>query len=389
MKIPLKYSVRNLMARRLTTALTVGGVALVVFVFAGITMMAYGLQKTLVSSGSPENAVVVRQSSGSEMASYVTREQTGIIKSLPNVAIDSDGQPLVEGESVAIINKDRRGEIHKMANITIRGIGPKSMTIRKSAKLVEGRMFALGSTELIAGKKAAARFQGCGLGESIIIGNITFTVVGLFESNGSASESEVWGDVNLVMPAIGRGVYSSVIFRMKDPGQFEQMRNQATADPRMAVDIKPEDKYYDDQTKSTTMFIKGLGYAVSIIFSLGAIIGAMITMYGAVANRTREIATMRALGFRRRNILSAFLIEAIVIALVGGAIGLLASSFLQVISISTINFDTFSEIAFNFALSPSIIITVMIFALVMGIVGGFLPAVRASRIKIIEALRAE
>jgi putative ABC transport system permease protein len=389
MKIPLKYSVRNLMARRLTTALTVGGVALVVFVFAGITMMAYGLKRTLVSSGSPENAVVVRQSSGSEMSSYVTREQTGIIKSLPNIATDGDGQPLVEGESVAIINKDRRGETHKMANITIRGIGPKSMTIRKSAKLVEGRMFAPGSTELIAGKKASARFQGCGLGETIVIGNMTWTVVGVFESNGSAAESEIWGDVNLIMPAIGRPVYSSIIFRMKDPSQFDQMRNQATADPRMTVDIKPEDKYYDDQTRSTTMFIKGLGYAVSIIFSLGAIIGAMITMYGAVANRTREIATMRALGFRRRNILSAFLIEAIVIALVGGVIGLLASSFLQVISISTINFDTFSEIAFNFALSPSIIITVMIFALVMGIIGGFLPAVRASRIKIIEALRAE
>jgi putative ABC transport system permease protein len=389
MKIPLKYSLRNLMARRLTTALTVGGVALVVFVFAGITMMAYGLKKTLVSSGSPENVVVVRQSSGSEMSSFVTRDQTGIIKSLPNIALDNDGQPLVEGELVVIINKDRRGEIHKMANITIRGIGPKSMAIRKSAKLIEGRMFASGTTELIAGKKAAARFEGCGLGENLIIGNKTFTVVGIYESNGSAAESEVWGDATLIMPAVGRGVYSSVIFRMKDPSQFDAMRTQVTSDPRMTVDIKPEDKYYNDQTKSTTMFIKGLGYAVSIIFSLGAIIGAMITMYGAVANRTREIATMRALGFRRRNILSAFLIEAIAISLIGGVIGLFASMFLQAISISTINFDTFSEIAFNFALSPSIIITVLIFALIMGILGGFLPAVRAARIKIIEALRAE
>lgn len=389
MKIPLKYSVRNLIARRLTTALTVGGVALVVFVFAGVTMMAYGLQKTLVSSGLPENVVVVRQSSGSEMSSFVTREQANVLKSIPNIAIDSDGKPLIEGESVAIINKDRRGEPGKMANITIRGIGAKSMAIRSKAKLVEGRMFNSGTSELIAGKKAAARFEGCGLGETIVIGNINWTVVGIFEAEGSAAESEVWGDVNLVMPAIDRPIYSSVVFRMKDVGQFDQMREEVLADPRMTVDLKPEDRYYDDQTKSTTMFIEALGYAVSIIFSLGAIIGAMITMYGAVANRTKEIATMRALGFKRRNILSAFLIEAIVIAMAGGLIGLIASSFLQAISISTINFDTFSEIAFNFALSPSIVITVLIFALVMGIMGGFLPAVRAARIKIIEALRSE
>jgi putative ABC transport system permease protein len=388
-KIPLKYSVRNLFARRLTSALTIGGVALVVFVFAGVMMMAYGLKHALVSSGSPDNVVVIRQSSGSEMSSFVTREQAGIIRTTPEIAIDTDGKPLVEGETVVIINKGRRGEIHKMANITLRGIGPKSMAIRKNAKLTEGRMFETGKAELIAGKKSSQRFEGCGLGETIVIGNMPWTVVGIFEAQGSAIESEIWGDVNLVMPAVDRPTFSSMVFRMSDPKQFIPMRSRVTADPRMTIDMKPENVYYDEQTQATTTFIKVLGYAVSVIFSLGAVIGAMITMYGSVANRTKEIATMRALGFKRRSVLGVFLVEAIVIAIAGGIIGLVAASFLQIISISMINFNTFSEVAFNFSLSPSIILSVLIFALVMGILGGFLPAVRASRLKIIEALRAE
>ncbi len=389
MKIPLKYSVRNLFARRLTSALTIGGVALVVFVFAGVMMMAYGLKYALVSSGSPDNVVVIRQSSGNEMSSYVSREQAGIIKTLPEVAMDSDGKALVEGEVVVIVNKDRRGAVNKMANVTMRGIGPKSMAIRTGVKLIEGRMPEQGKTEVIVGRKASERFQQCGLGEILTFGNMTWTVVGIFDAHGSSIESEIWGDVNLVMAAADRPVFSSIIFKMSDPSQFTQMRDRVIVDPRMTIDMKPENQYYEQQTQSTTTFIKVLGYAISIIFSLGAIIGAMITMYGAVANRTKEIATMRALGFRRRSILVAFLIEAVVIAVTGGILGLLAASLLQVISISTINFDTFSEIAFNFALSPTIIISVMIFALVMGLVGGFLPAVRASRLKIIEALRSE
>jgi len=389
MKIPLKYSIRNLLARRLTSALTIGGVALVTFVFAGVMMLAYGLKYALVSSGNPENVVVIRQSSGSEMSSFISREQAGVIKTLPEIAVDTDGKSLVEGEVVVIINKDRRGAEHKMANITMRGIGPKSMMIRRNATLVEGRMFEQGKTEVIVGRKASERFQECGLGESLTFGNMNWTVVGIFDAHGSAIESEIWGDVNLVMPAVDRPSYSSMTFRMQDTSKFVEMRERLIADPRMTIDIKPEDEYYEQQTQSTTTFIKVLGYAISIIFSLGAIIGAMITMYGAVANRTKEIATMRALGFRRRNILSAFLIEAIVITIVGGLVGLAAASLLQVISVSTINFDTFSEIAFHFTLTPSIMLWVMIFALVMGIIGGFLPAVRASRLKIIEALRSE
>ncbi len=388
MKIPLKYSIRNLLARRLTTAFTVFGITLVVFVFAGVLMLSQGLKQTLVSSGSPENAVVIRAGSGSEMQSFVSREQAAVIRSLPDIALDSDGQPLVTGELVIILNKDRRTTA-KMANVTVRGVGARSFALRPNVKIIEGRNFEPGKTEMIAGRKAAEFFKGCGPGEKFDFGNTQWTVVGLFQAEGSAFETELWGDVDMVMPAAGRQVYSSMLFRMKQPETFEIMRDRIKADPRMTVDVKREKQYYAEQTQSTSTFIEALGLTVTIIFSLGAIIGAMITMYGAVANRTREIATMRALGFLRRNILAVFLIEAIVISAVGGIIGLAGASFLQLMTISTMNWDTFSEITFNFRLSPGIAIGTMLFALSMGILGGFLPAVRAARIKIVEALRAE
>jgi len=216
-----------------------------------------------------------------------------------------------------------------------------------------------------------------------------WTVVGIFEADGASFESEIWGDADQLMPAFGRPVYSSMTFRMRDPSQFNQIKDALAADPRMTVDIKREKQYYDEQSRTTANFIKILGQIISIVFSLGAIIGAMITMYAAVANRTREIATMRALGFRRFSILIAFLIEAMMISIIGGILGLVAASALQTLSVSTINWDTFSDLTFAFKLNTQIIISVMIFAIVMGFLGGFLPAVRASRIKIIEALRAE
>jgi len=388
MRIPFKYTVRSLYARRLTTLLTVFGVILVVFVFAAVLMLAEGLRKTLVASGSDDNVIVIRESSNTEIQSFVSRYQAGIIQTLPEVALDREGQPLVAGEVVVLINKNKRGTTLP-ANLMVRGIAPKSLAIRPAIKVVSGRMFETGQTEIIVGNDVSKRFDGCGLGETITFGMTDWTVVGIFEAGGASFESEIWGDVDQLMPAFGRPVYSSMTFRLNNPSSFDSMKERLMTDPRMTVDIKRERQYYDEQSEATASFIKILGTIISIIFSLGAIIGAMITMYAAVANRTIEIATMRALGFRRRNILAAFLVEAIVISIIGGALGLLAASFLQVLSISTMNWNTFSDLSFSFSLSSTIILQALIFAVVMGIAGGFLPAVRASRIKIVEALRAE
>jgi len=388
MKVPLKYSFRNILARRLTAALTIFGVTLVTFVFAGVLMLSNGLRQIFITAGSPENVIALRESSTSEIMSFINREQSDIIGTLPEIAVDPTGGKMVEGEVVVMINRSRRLD-EKMANIMVRGIGPKSMTLHPRVRLNQGRMFDPGKNEIIAGIKAAELFQGCGLGETIKFGMADWTVVGLFEAAGSSFESELWGDVDQFKAAFNRPVYSSMIFKLADPATFEGLRDRLKADPRMTLELKREAKYYEDQSQASRTFINYIGTTLSLIFSLGAIIGAMITMYGAVANRTTEIATMRALGFRRRNILAAFLVESILIALMGGALGLVAASFLQFASVPLLNFDTFSEVSFNFALSLEIIIEGLIFAVIMGIVGGFLPAVRASRIKITEALRAE
>lgn len=388
MHIPFKYSIKSVFARRLTMALTVLGITLVTFIFAAVLMMANGLKQALVTSGSDDNVVVIRESSSTEMQSFVSRYQAGIIQTLPEIAVDKNGVSLVAGELVVLINKNVRGT-KVPANIMVRGISKVSMDIHKNIKLVAGRMLDYGKTEVIVGQKASDRFDSCGLGQTITFSNTNWTVVGIFASGGSSFESEIWGDVDQLLPAFGRPVFSSMTFTMKDPSQFNALRDRVKTDPRMTVDLKRESVYYADQSRTLTTFIKILGTFLSIVFSLGAVIGAMITMYAAVANRTTEIATMRALGFKRRNILIAFLAEAITISVLGGALGLLAASLLQAINISTINWDTFSDISFYFKISTGIIIQVMIFALVMGILGGFLPAVRASRIKITEALRAE
>ena len=368
--------------------LTVFGITLVVFVFAAVLMLATGLQKTLVGSGIDENAIVIRESSNTEIQSFITRYQAGVIQTLPDIALDANGQSMVAGEIVALISKNRRDN-SKPGNIMVRGIQPMSLSVHKDINLTAGRIFEFGRTEIIVGKRIAERFQGCGLGQIITFGMTDWKVVGIFETGGSSFESEIWGDVEQLLPALGRPVFSSMTFRLKDPAQFSQVRERVKSDPRMTVDLKREKQYYDDQSRQTATFIRVLGIVISVVFSLGAIIGAMITMYAAVANRTREIATMRALGFQRPSILLGFLAESIIISLVGGALGLLAASSLQLLRVSTINWDTFSDLTFDFALTPAIVITVAIFSLIMGLLGGFLPAVRASRIKIIEALRAE
>jgi putative ABC transport system permease protein len=386
MAIPYSYSFRNLRTRKLTTVLTAAGMALVVFVFAATLMLAEGLQKTLVQTGSFDNVIVIRKGSQSEMQSGVDRDQASLIETQPEIATGADGRPLVAKELVVLISLFKRGT-EQPSNIVIRGIGPASLALRPQVHIVVGRMPRPGSSEVIAGRSVAKRFIGAGLGETLRFGMRDWTVVGIFDAGATGFNSEIWGDVDQLMQAFRRPVYSSVLFRLRDASDADAVINRLETDPRLTVEAKRETKYYSDQSEVMATFLRIMGITLTIIFSLGAVIGAMITMYAAVANRTAEIGTLRAIGFRRRSILAAFLLEAVFLGLLGGAAGLVCASFMQLITISTMNWQTFSELAFSFALTPRIAVQSMIFSLVMGLVGGVLPAARASRMNIVEALR--
>jgi len=387
MAIPISYSFRNLWTRRLTTALTATGMALVVFVFAATLMLAEGLQKTLVETGSPDNVIVIRSGSQSEVQSGVERLQASIVESRPEVALGAAGRPLLAKELVVLINLNKRGS-NKPANVVIRGIGDNSLAIRPQVRLKEGRMPRPGSAEILAGESIARRFEGAGIGEHLRFAMRDWTVVGIFDAGTTGFSSEIWGDVDQLMQSFRRPVYSSVTFKLRDPAAFDTLKQQLESDPRLTVEAKRETRYYLDQSEAMARFLRILGLTLTIIFSLGAIIGAMITMYAAVANRVTEIGTLRALGFQRGSILAAFVLEALFLGLLGGIVGVFAASFMQLITISTMNWQSFAELAFSFSLTPGIVIKSLLFAIIMGLAGGILPAFRAARMNIVTALRA-
>ena len=390
MAVPLSYSMRNLWKRRLTTILTVSGMALVVFVFAAVLMMAAGLQKTLVETGSDDNVVVFRKGSTSEVMSGIDRTQASIVEMLPQVAVGENGRRLVAKEVVVLIALPKRGTgmTSSHSNVVVRGVQEASIPLRPQVKLVAGRMFRMGSSEIIVGNSIAKGFVGVGLQGTLTWGQRKWTVVGIFDAGNTGFSSEIWGDVDQVMQAFRRPVYSSLIFKLRDPSLFPAAKTAVEKDPRLTLEAKQETRYYLDQSEMMAKFLRILGLSLTIIFSIGAIIGAMITMYSAVANRIGEIGTMRALGFRRRSILAAFLAESLLLGIIGGLAGLFFASFMQFITVSTVNFQTFSELAFKFTLTVRIVLQAMAFALIMGLIGGMLPALRASRMKIVEALRA-
>jgi len=387
MKIPLSYSFRNLWTRRLTTVLTASGMALVVFVFAAMLMLSEGLRKTLVETGSYDNVVVIRKASASEIQSSVERQQAAIVETRPEVAVDQNGRPLLAKELVVLISLPKRGS-DKPSNVVIRGVSESSLVLRPQATLVEGRMPKPGSYEIIAGRSISKRFKGGGIGEILRFGMRDWSVVGIFDAGNTGFNSEIWGDVDQLMQAFRRPVYSSVIFRLRDSSEFGRIKTHIENDPRLTLEAKRETTYYTDQSEVMAKFLRILGTTLTLIFSLGAVIGAMITMYSAVANRTGEIGTLRALGFRRRSILAAFLVESLFLGFVGGFAGLFFASFLQLYTVSTMNFQTFSELAFSFTLTFEIVYKALGFSLVMGLTGGVLPAARASRMNIVDALRA-
>lgn len=393
MKLPLAYIARNLWVRRLTTVLTAGGMALVVFVFAAVLMLDAGLKATLVATGSVDNVLIIRKGAGTEVQSGVARDQAALIESLPQVGRSADGEPRVSKEVVVLNSLPKRNDdgtaSGTRSNVPIRGVPPMGLALRPQVRLVQGRMFGSGSNEIVVGTSVARRFAGVELGRSLSFAQRQWQVVGVFDAGRTAFDSEIWGDAEQMSQAFRRFGFSSVIAQLASHDAFESFVAAVDAEPRLTVEVKRERQFYEDQSRALSGFLNILGVTLSVIFSLGAVIGAAITMYASVATRTGEIGTLRALGFARRSILAAFLLEALLLALSGGVLGLAAASFLQAITISTTNFQSFSELAFSFALTPRIVAASLAFALAMGLVGGFLPAVKASRMKIVDALRAD
>ena len=387
MKIPFSYVFRNLWTRKLTTALTAGGMALVAFVFAAVLMLDAGLKQTMVGTGSFDNVVFIRKSAETEIQSGVSRNEASLLETLPQIARDIDGRPMLSKESVVLISLTKRGQ-DKGSNIVTRGLPPIGLTLRQQVRIERGRMFRPGSSEIVVGRSVFEEFEGVAIGQSLRFAQRDWLVVGMFDGGKSAFDSEVWGDSEQLMQSFRRTGYSSLLARLVDINSYDALKEAVSSDIRLTVEGKREQLFYEDQSRALSTFITILGTVLSVIFSLGAMIGAAITMYSAVAMRTGEIGTLRALGFRRPAVLAAFLLESLLLSLVGGLAGLMFASFLQAITVSTLNFQSFSQLAFGFTLTPGIVIKTLLFSLLMGFIGGFLPAMAASRLKIVDALRA-
>jgi len=385
--IPLNYVARNLWKRRLTTTLTAGGLALVVFVFATVLMLDAGLKRTLVTTGEYDNVVVIRKGSDTEIQSSISRAQANVIEMNAAVALGPDGLPRAAKETVVLISLNRSGS-EQASNVIIRGTSSAGLQLRPQVRMLEGRLFRSGSSEIIVGSNIAKGYDGTRIGERLRFAQREWTIVGTFDAGASGFDSEVWGDADQLMQSFRRISYSAMVLKLADRDALERFRSEIDADPRFSGEAKREQVFYSDQSKALSTFLSILGLTLTAIFSIGATIGAMITMYASVSNRVAEIGTLRALGFRSGSVLVAFLFEALLLGLVGGVIGLAGASVMQLISFSTTNFQTFSDLSFHFLLTPEIAAWTLLFALLMGLLGGFLPAVRAARLNIVDALRA-
>lgn len=385
--IPITYNVRSLLARRSTTLAAALGIGLVVFVFAAVLMLSQGLDRMMKGSGSENNAIVLRKGSLNETTSAIPESAVSLLRAAPEAATQAQGT-LSTAETAVIITANK-SDGSGVSNVIVRGVTPESFTVHEHIRITEGRMPKPGTDEVIVGVGIAKRIANLSLnGEMQLKPNRTVKVVGLFEANGNSFESEVWGDHDAIRAIFNRqGTASSVTLRLRDPAQFEALKTRIAADPRLGLDVKREMTYYEDQSEGLAMFINTVGMLIAVFFSLGAMIGAMITMYAQVAQRGKEIGTLRALGFRRRSILLSFVIESVLLSLMGGALGILGALGMQSVQFSTLSFASFSEVVFTFTATPGILMGSLLFAAFMGLVGGLLPATRAARVSPIQAMR--
>ena len=387
MAIPIIYNLRSVRVRWTSSVVAVLGVAGTVGVFVAILALGNGFRATLVSSGSPSNALIMRAGSSSEMLGSVMLDQVHIIEGAPGIARDASG-PLVSPE-VVVIAPIPLITTGTDANVQVRGVSGKALQVRPTVHIVSGRFLNPGVSEMVVGKNAAKSYVGLTLGSVVKLAGNTWKVVGIFDAGGSAFDSEIWCDAVLLDQAYNRppNVYQSVTVRLPSPDDFGKFKDKLTSDPQLTVSVEREIDYYAKQSELFTRVVKILGLGVAIIMGIGAIFGALNTMYSAVAERSREIATMRALGFGAGSVVLSFMVEALIITAIGGIIGCAAIFPLNGFTASTLNFDTFSSLAFAFWISPALLAQGIGFALLMGIIGGVFPAIRAARRPITSALR--
>jgi putative ABC transport system permease protein len=391
MALPIRYNVRNVFVRWRATLATIIGVALVVAVYILVQSLAVGLEKSGRNTGDPRNLMIVRKGSTAESSSQVNRIQLKTLQYLPQIARDERGQPLISADLVVLISlprKDSQGE----ANVTMRGVSPMGIELRPQVTLTSGRWFAPGRREVVVSTKMAKRFANCEVGQKFKTGGHELSVVGLFDGGNSAFDSEIWMDADEARSVFDRENYSSVLVRMSDSTAAQAFMQRIEADKRLPLRVDPEIQYYSEQTRTSKVF-QVIGTFLAVAMSIGAFFAAMNTMYASVGARTREIGTLRVLGFRRRTILASFIIEGAILAAIGGAIGCAISFGLQSLSVflgwqfGTMSFNSFSEVVFQFRITPSLAAEGMVFALIVGILGSLLPAIRAARLPVIAALK--
>jgi putative ABC transport system permease protein len=388
MALPLSYNIRNIAVRWQVTALAVGGIALVVAVLLVLTAMANGFRVALRATGSTQNAIVTQRGSTAELTSGMSRDTANTILVDSRVARDGQGRPLASPEIVVVASLPRRGATDAAeVNVTVRGVSPMAFQVRQGLKIVQGRQFTPGLYELVVGKQAAERYEGAQIGSTIKLQRRSWEVVGIFSSEGSGFESELWGDVDAMGPAFNRSNgYQSLTLRLKDPSASEAFDAELQKNPAMQVQLQGERDFYEKQAGQTATTLTILAVFVGVVMGIGAIFGAMNTMYGLVASRTREIGTLRALGFSRLSIMAAFIIESAVLALIAGVVGCLLALPVNFLSGAT-GGANFSQVAFAFRISGLWLVIAVIAAVCMGVFGGMLPSFRAARTPITAALR--
>jgi ABC-type antimicrobial peptide transport system permease subunit len=388
MKIPLIYNVRSVSQRPVSTLLTALGIGLVVAVFVAMLALANGFIAALVKTGSTDNVLLLRRGADSELSSSIPREAISIIASSPHIATGKDGKPLFSPETYIVINIPRLGGGQfDVANVVARGVSDKAFEVRRNIRIVEGRRFASGQSELCVGAKLKGRFNNVNVGDVLRFSNRSWNIVCRFTAEGSSFESEIWGENEQFQSVFRGGAFQDVAFRLKDKSAFEDVKRAFLADQRIQIDAHRESEFYATQSEMLGNILRFLAIMITSIMSVGAVFGAVNTMYAAVSSRTPEIAVLLTLGFHPRSVLASFLAESAVIAFIGGVIGCLLALPINGVVTSTTNFASFSEIAFAFRVTPLLLLEGLVFSVVMGLIGGFFPAWRASRMPVIQALR--
>jgi putative ABC transport system permease protein len=379
-------NIRNLPSRASTAAVAMVGIAGVVAVLLGVLSIREGFRQTLETAGSPKVALVMRKGSNSEMSSIIFKDAIGIIEQAPGVASDAQGLR-VSPEAYVVVDVPKR-TTQTTANVPLRGVDAAAVRVHESIKIVKGRMFTPGLNELIVGVGAAGQFSGLDVGSSVKWGRTTWTVVGEFEAAGGLAESEIWADGRAVQDSYNRTSYQTIRADLQSADAFQAFKDALTSDPRLEVDVERESDFYAEQSKMLASFVQFFGGSIGVLMGLGAVFGAILTMYSAVAARTREIATLRALGFGALPIVISVLIEALLLGLVGGVVGgLIALLWFNGMHTTTLNWASFSQVTFAFAVTPALLVTGVTYALLLGLIGGLLPSRRAARLPITQALR--